>query len=740
MSAITKKRLEKAKKLAQMFEDFKISGLSPTDFCEKEGIHTSKFYYWRARYTERGIEGLIDQRECMAYKMTKEVKDFILEEKLRDRLKSGIDLSMMIENKFGKKISEIHIQQFLKEQRLNDPPGRKVGKLKIKKQVIKNIVAGVGFIFGAMNVINGEETILEVIKRMKDSNPDMKRIHFHKTSTLIRYVRTTFFLPALGMAMVIELDSYDGKTLGAITSPDGRHIRYRATDRFQRELTALKVGDELSLALAGQYYRIFYGTERMPVYIDGHFKAVWTLKNIPKGKHGMMDRVMPGLKQIFLNGNKGHPLLHKTCPGDRHLTKELLSIVEEFEKAIGKEIVNAVVFDGEGCSIDVFKAFDKLNKGRKNKFYPVTVLDSNQYRREDFNIRDGEEARVVEDGDFVVFKRNRRGKVVSRVALVEFDYLSNANRRQKEEAKEKYQMRCALVKKEDGKLTAIATTAPNEDIDSGAELANLYYDRWPCQEAKFKEMTKYSNLKVNHGFKKKEVFNRMAAKKLKNAEKSLNYDIWRVNSLQVKLEDVKRQIEKRMAQREKAREKLESQIEAIQNKISKHKGDSSKLWTMLEKRNGELETVEAKYQNKMVILREKEREHDRMKSHVSKSMEKKRKEVVKWKEVLENTPFYEMDTEMDHIMTNFKILHENSLLFAKDVFFEGNIGIELMNRQFINHYGDLEILDGGKRFIFKLNKFDGKGLTKKAAKACEIFNANKIKTIDDILLEIVVKK
>jgi hypothetical protein len=98
--------------------------------------------------------------------------------------------------------------------------------------------------------------------------------------------------------------------------------------------------------------------------------------------------------------------------------------------------------------------------------------------------------------------------------------------------------------------------------------------------------------------------------------------------------------------------------------------------------------------NNMVILREKEREHDRRMSHVSKSMEKKRKDVAKWKEVLENTHFYEIDTEMDHILTNIKILHEKSILFAKDVFFEGNIGMELMNRQFINHYGDLEILDG----------------------------------------------
>ena len=73
-------------------------------------------------------------------------------------------------------------------------------------------------------------------------------------------------------------------------------------------------------------------------------------------------------------------------------------------------------------------------------------------------------------------------------------------------------------------------------------------------------------------------------------------------------------------------------------------------------------------------------------------------------------------------------------------FFEGNVGMEMMGRQFINHYGDLEILDGGKRFRFKLNKFDGKGLREKAVKACGIFNAKKIKTVDGISPEIVVKK
>ena len=172
-------------------------------------------------------------------------------------------------------------------------------------------------------------------------------------------------------------------------------------------------------------------------------------------------------------------------------------------------------------------------------------------------------------------------------------------------------MRCALVKKENGKLTAIVATMPRGEIRTGAELANLYYKRWPSQEARFKEMTRYFNLKVNHGFKKKAVFNRMAAKKLKNAEKSLNYDIRRLNNLQEKQKGVKRQMEWRMAQMEKASEKLECQIETIRNNIREQRGNESKLRMRVERRNRELET------------------------------------------------------EMDHIMTNFKILHENSLPLCK---------------------------------------------------------------------------
>jgi len=593
-----------------------------------------------------------------------------------------------------------------------------------------------------MNAIGGEAAFLEVIlKHLEKNIPNSRRIYRHKKSTILRYTRTLFLLPVFDMERPVDLDSHEGKTLGAITSQDGEHVKYRTTDRFLRDLAALEVGDDISLAILICYFKTFYGVEEMPVYVDGHFKAVWTLKNIPRGKHGMMDRVMPGLKQVFLNGQDGHPLLHRTCPGDRHLTKELLVIVEDFEKTIGREVVNVVVFDGEGCSLEVFKTFDVLNENRKIKFYPLTVLDPNQYRFEDFKIRDGTDGvrRQIKEQDFKVYKRDKKGRVKNKTVLVEFDYLSNSNRRKREDGDE-YLMRCALVKKKNDKITVIATTMPMNKIVSGAELADLYYNRWPCQEATFKEMTKFCNLNVNHGFNKIEVFNRLAARKLEDAETSLTYDVRRFENLKKKYEDVKQQMEKQNVRHKKVEEELRSQIEKIKKRLQDSKGDENKLRVHLEKKIKELGQLGGKYRWKIMVLRERENALSKKEKQILKSIEQNKIERDRWKRELEDTPFYEIDSEMDHIMTNYKILYENSLLYAKDIFFEGQIGMGMLVKQFTNHYGDLDILDVGRKFRFKLNKFDGKELTKKARRACELFNEMEIRTADGILLELVMKR
>jgi len=135
---ITNKQLQKAKELADLFEDYKKSNMSPTNFCKERGIHTSKFYYWKKRYESDGIAGLIDQRRGTSYKITEEERAFIQKTKIEDSFKSGRDIAEMTKKKFNMSITRQHINNILKELGLNDHVGRKTGK-PIKKTRVTRI-------------------------------------------------------------------------------------------------------------------------------------------------------------------------------------------------------------------------------------------------------------------------------------------------------------------------------------------------------------------------------------------------------------------------------------------------------------------------------------------------------------------------------------------------------------------------------------------------------------------------
>jgi len=128
MTSVTEKRLDKVRVMAEMFERFEKSGLQPIEFCKLEGIHASKFYYWRDRFQRMGTNGLVDKREGIPYKMTEDVREYIRRVKTRNPMKSGADISRMIKRRFGKKVSVFHVQRHLKDMGLNDPVGRKTGK------------------------------------------------------------------------------------------------------------------------------------------------------------------------------------------------------------------------------------------------------------------------------------------------------------------------------------------------------------------------------------------------------------------------------------------------------------------------------------------------------------------------------------------------------------------------------------------------------------------------------------
>ena len=114
--------------MTDLFERYEKSSLAVRAFCKNEGIHTSKFYYWKDRYQREGKKGLVDKRQGNTYKVKDKIRQHIQRVKIRYPVKSASDISIQIKKKFNKDVSERHIQRILKELGLNDAVGRKSGK------------------------------------------------------------------------------------------------------------------------------------------------------------------------------------------------------------------------------------------------------------------------------------------------------------------------------------------------------------------------------------------------------------------------------------------------------------------------------------------------------------------------------------------------------------------------------------------------------------------------------------
>jgi len=119
--------------------------------------------------------------------------------------------------------------------------------------------------------------------------------------------------------------------------------------------------------------------------------------------------------------------------------------------------------------------------------------------------------------------------------------------------------------------------------------------------------------------------------------------------------------------------------------------------------------------------------------------------MAKWEERLENEPLYEIRTEMDHVMSVLKVLLENMYLYVHERFFDEGPprGLAMLLRTFIDHYGDLEIIDDkddGLTYRFILNSFDNRRDRKLAREACERANRMAPRTVDGVRIEMAVKK
>ena len=351
-----------------------------------------------------------------------------------------------------------------------------------------------------------------------------------------------------------DLRGYAGDGLGLLTGRR-RAYGYRHVERYLAGIARGDGADALTDALATWTTNLWQSGHTLvhgpppAFYIDGHRKPVYSDRLIPRGLVARRGTVLGCRALTLLHDAHGHPLLATTGRGDLHLTAGAPALLARVSAASGHD-VRRLVIDREGMAAEFLA---RLAGGHCDV---GTVLRNDQYAGL---------ASFTDIGAFVPFQHDRRGALVRevaparfalalperpgeqldlRVALVRdrrarvpcppppatphtayaYDWLLDLDPADTAWYREGWTATPAPAVPTEPKLIPIVTTAT--DVDA-AELARVYFDRWPRQENVIKDWLLPLGLDTNHGYAKTPVENSEVTKRRAALEKRLaNAERW----------------------------------------------------------------------------------------------------------------------------------------------------------------------------------------------------------------------
>ena len=474
---------------------------------------------WRAakvRYEKYGFAGLLDRRGAKGGRKPKidkdklkVLKDLVYEDtgqkEIQDLVKKelGITVSPRQTTRLFKQLGVLRRRGRIKEEGIGREKGVPIDH------------AGVYFLKGAESDMAGVEAIVEEILRGRDKNIPEKsalgRICGTRPETIQKKVETLLYLPMFDMQKPYHLLKYHKKGLGMVTGSGHRYSYYTA-DIFLCDIEKLMIAKNVGEVLARCYLEALCIEIELEdgsyFYIDGHAKHVWSSKNIPKAFFTTLKRAERGLHQYFIHSSKGNPLILLTCPGDTRLPGVIFNLIDAFEDAVGKRIMKAAIFDREGLSLSIFEEFSRRKK------YFITLLREGMYKGEEsFKIFEGYKPLKTEEKDGEL-------KILQWVQEAEYELKDKVEKR-------KLTVRVALVRKkvkEQEKIIPIITNLTRKEEPDIGRVAKRYFDRWPNQENMFRDAMEALKVDTNHGYKKKEVPNRVVERKKEELETNLRRD------------------------------------------------------------------------------------------------------------------------------------------------------------------------------------------------------------------------
>ena len=360
-------------------------------------------------------------------------------------------------------------------------------------------------------------------------------------AVVARLVLTLLFLPVAGLARTWDLRSYTGTMLAVVTGRE-RAYSQRYTERFLARLAHAGADECLTEVMARWTWSLWQleppeALQPAPpavFYVDGHRKAVYSDVLVPRGPVGKLGgKILDCRELVVLHDAQGHPLLATTHRGDLHLTSGLPCMLHRYEQATGQAQMQRVVVDREGMAAEFLAQLQQ--EGRQ----VVTLLRADQYEGE---------ASFEQVGPWQPWRSNRQGQLIGEVASARFalrrpdpsdppvavevglirdwrkllvvegategadiqDWQADLTSEPLRFWEEGWQALPAPPPPTTPKLIPVVTTGQGMEA---LELAQIYFQRWNCQENSIRDWLIPLNLDTNHGYAKEQVVNSELAKR-----------------------------------------------------------------------------------------------------------------------------------------------------------------------------------------------------------------------------------
>lgn len=376
-----------------------------------------------------------------------------------------------------------------------------------------------------------------------DTNPPSAAV---EPDTLWPKLDHLLYLPILGLTRPRDLYYYQGQGLRVLY---GFTYKYLTLEHFANQLTRWQVGYPLADALADCYSQAWYpGHAPIFIFTDWHTKPHWTKQPAHSGHIAMWERVMPGTKQLIINGPGGHLLGGWDDAIDNHLSHVLVDLELKLADKLQRPIAYNV-FDSEGGGQPTGERYAEAGG-----YYLSILPRQGDQRLSEFELL-GEWAPVEGDPDREAVKA-----------------------RWKDPAKADQDSRQLVLMRPIGQTdpTRVYVGRMPEEWPAGS-VPGRFRQRWFHQERIIRQMIAGANLNANFGYLYQEVTNRTRQRQWEEAQENVEASERQLAERQEALRNLGKRLTHLRHSYRQERKELVQQIVALEAEITQRQAQGQPI-------------------------------------------------------------------------------------------------------------------------------------------------------------------